>query len=91
MADAADEGTGVVLCPYAVNAAENKNRIGGRIINYLPCTLGFIEGGTELKIKRNTREMESHPEVASILDGVSVLSGGRESMHMTIEQVVQTP
>ena len=88
LADAVDEGTGCVLCPYAINAAESKNRIGGRITNYLPCTLGFIEGGIELTMVKNKAVLAAHPECAEILEGVNVLSGGRESMHMTINQVI---
>ena len=80
-----------MICPYAVNAADTGTSIGGRIVNYLPCKMGFIEGGVELHMQRVEREIEAHPECEAMVAGVSKFSGGRESMHLTIELKIGVP
>ena len=87
LADAADEGIGIVLCAYCLKANDNKMCVGGRLkLQYLPVTLGFIEGGQELTIKANANQLKQYPKCAPIMDGVNELSGGAESMHLTLER-----
>jgi hypothetical protein len=87
LADAADEGVGIVLCAYALKANDLKMCVRGRLqLQYLPVSLGFVEGGQELTMKANERQLQQYPKCQAILEGVSELSGGGESMHLTIER-----
>ena len=87
LADAADEGIGVVLCAYSLKENDTKMCIQGRLkLQYLPVTLGYIEGGQELTMKPNKAQLEQYPKCLPILDGVTELSGGPESMHLTLER-----
>jgi hypothetical protein len=87
LADAADEGIGIVLCAYCLKANDDKMCVGGRLkLQYLPVTLGFVEGGQELTMKVNANQLKQYPKCAPIMDGVSELSGGPESMHLTLER-----
>eukprot|EP00802_Teleaulax_amphioxeia_P007487 Tamp_07493.p1 GENE.Tamp_07493~~Tamp_07493.p1 ORF type:complete len:636 (-),score=154.54 Tamp_07493:192-2099(-) len=87
LADAADEGIGVVLCAYCLKADDNKMCVGGRLkLQYLPVSLGYIEGGQELRLKANKAQLEQYPKCQPIMEGVTELSGGPESMHLTLER-----
>jgi len=89
LADAADEGVGVVLCAYAMKLHDKKIGLAGRLASqYLPVAQGYIAGGEELTLRPYTKGLEDHPEVAPILEGVTQFSGGSESMHLTVEKKV---
>jgi hypothetical protein len=166
LADAIDEGVGVVLCAYTMKlhdkvtqpprargprfpggaplacacapadaAGAQETSIGGRLESqYLPINMGSIAGGEvpprahvphpalrcaaarreedrrhgasrtgcrgsergasrgqELTMRPYARGLDDRPEVAPILEGVAEFSGGRESMHLTIEKKVRRP
>ena len=87
LADAADEGVGIVLCAYCLKASDKKMCVGGRLaLQYLPVSQGFIEGGEELKMKPNEGQLKLYPKCQPLLEGVTELSGGKESMHLTMER-----
>ena len=92
LADAADEGIGVVLCAYSARtsgeAAERGMAVAGRLWQqYRPCTRGYVESGTELVLVPNRRTLEAHPECREILEGASGFSGGQESVHQALERL----
>jgi hypothetical protein len=55
-------------------------------LQYLPVSQGFIEGGEELKMKPNEGQLKLYPKCQPLLEGVTELSGGKESMHLTMER-----
>ena len=86
LADAVDEGIGVVLCAYAARAtaeaAERGMALAGRLWQqYRPCTRGFVESGIELLLVPARRTLEEHPECAAVLEGAAGFSAGKESVH----------
>ena len=91
LADAVDEGIGVVLCAYAARAtgeaAERGMALGGRLWQqYRPCTRGFVESGIELRLIPSLRTLKQHPECAAVLEGTAGFSGGKESVHQVLTQ-----
>lgn len=88
LADAADEGVGVVICCYSMKEADEGVGISGRIVSYLPCTFGYVQGGEELTLQPNTKQLQEWPKTAPIMEGVEKLSGGPESMHLSIEKKI---
>lgn len=86
LADAVDEGIGVVLCAYAARASgeasERGMALAGRLWQqYRPCTRGFVESGVELLLVPAQRTLEARPECAAVLEGTDGFSGGKESVH----------
>ena len=89
LADAADEGIGVVLCAYAARAsgeaAERGMALAGRLWQqYRPCTRGAVESGAELQLVPARRTLEARPECVAVLEGTEGFSGGKESVHQVL-------